>query len=152
MEQKTTLIFRGKHLFLSLLLASFYLMTSSLNAQTTEDFEDDTVGAKSFTDNGQSFMIVDGGGETTYDIESFAGGGWNGAGPDNQFIDNTSGTPAIGDGSSFSITTTDGTDIQIKHFYLFVSNRGITGPASTSITFTGKKDGVEAYSFVKSSE
>ena len=38
-------------------------------SQTTEDFETETVGATTFTDNSQNFTITNGPGETNYDIE-----------------------------------------------------------------------------------
>ena len=95
----------------NLILLMFGLLISpSLFSQTTELFETETVGATTFTDNGQNFTITNGPGETTYDIEAFAGGGWNGTGPDNQFIDNSSGSPLQNDGSSFIITTTNRTN------------------------------------------
>lgn len=134
-----------------LVAIALFFNVNILLAQSTEDFETETVGASTFTDNGQAFTITNGAGETTYSIYQFAGGGWNGTGADNKFIDNSGGTPATNDGSSFSITTTDGADITVKSFYLFVSNRSITGPAATTLTITGKKDGFTVYTIVKSS-
>ena len=139
MKQKTTFLtlkclpFFAVFLFLSLLS----LKTS---AQTTEAFEDDAVGGTTFSDNGQHFTIVNGPGEISYDIETYFGAGWNGTAADNNFIDNSSGGPGINDGSSFSIKTTDGTDITIKSLYLFISARSLA-PASTTLTITGKKNG-----------
>jgi hypothetical protein len=121
-----------------------------LNAQTTEDFETEIVAATTFTDNGQGFTITNGPGETTYDIESFGNAGWNGTAPDDQFIDNSGGNPPQNDGSTFTILTTDGADITIKSFYLFVSTRTLTDANPTSITFTGKKNGSTVYTIVKS--
>ena len=128
----------------------FFLGNETLNAQTTEVFETETAGATTFTDNSQNFTITNGPGETTYDIESVGSAGWNGTAPDNQFIDNSSGSPTTNDGSSFTITTTAGTDITIKSFYLFVSKRNLTTGVSTVLTFTGKKDGTTVYTVVKS--
>ncbi len=111
-----------------------------LLAQSTEDFESETTSSTTFTDNGQSFTITNGTGETTYDIEFFSGGGWNGSAVDNKFIDNSSGTPTQNDGTSFIITTTDGADITVKSLYIFVSTRALANPSST-LTIEGKKDG-----------
>lgn len=136
--------------FLFVLFA--FLNIQFIVSQTTEDFETETTGATTFTDNGQNFTITNGSGESTYDIELFNSGGWNGSTVDNKFIDNSSGLPANGDGSSFSITTTDGTDITVKSFYLFVSNRAISGPGTpTTITIEGKKDGSTVFTIIKNS-
>lgn len=133
--------------FLVVLLNNNYLI-----AQSTEDFESEATGATTFTNNGQNFTITNGSGETTYDIEFFGSGGWNGTGVDDKFIDNSSGSPTIGNGSSFSITTTDGTNITIKSFYLFVSNRSLSGPGTpTTITIEGKKDNGNVFTITKSS-
>jgi hypothetical protein len=135
-----------------LLLMSFVLInTGIIFSQTIEDFESETIGATTFSDNGQSFTITNGSGETTYDIEFFANGGWNGFAPDNKFIDNSTGSPTINDGTSFTITTTDGTDISIKSLYLFVSRRDLSPGLSTTLTITGKRDGATIYTIVKNS-
>lgn len=132
------------------LLLGIFFNGNFLIAQSIEDFESETTGSTTFTNNGQNFTITNGTGETTYDIEFFSAGGWNGTGVDNKFIDNTSGTPTTGDGSSFAITTTDGTDITVKSFYLFVSNRSLTGPGTpTTITIEGKKDGGNVFTITK---
>ncbi|WP_411895367.1 T9SS type A sorting domain-containing protein [Winogradskyella sp. A2] len=142
---------KTNYLFLLLFLATL-LNGNHLIAQSTEDFESETTGATTFTDNGQNFTIANGAGETTYDIEFFTSGGWNGTGADSQFIDNSSGNPTTGDGSSFAITTTDGTDITVKSFYLFVSNRFLSGPGTpTTITIEGRKDGGSVFTINKSS-
>ena len=109
-----------------LLFLGFFISFSSFS-QTTEDFETDVVGATVFDDNGQNFTITNGAGEVNYNIGTFAGGGWNGTAPDNNFIDN-SGLPApiLGDGSSFTITTTDGTDINVNSLYIFMSQINLT--------------------------
>jgi len=119
-----------------------FASVTEIMSQSTETFETETTGSTSFTNNSQSFTIENGAGETTYDIENFTNGGWNGSSSDNKFIDNSSGSPALNDGTSFSIKTTDGKDINIKSFYLFVSKRNLTTGVSTTITITGKKNGV----------
>ncbi|MCF7569671.1 T9SS type A sorting domain-containing protein [Sabulilitoribacter arenilitoris] len=122
------------------LLLGILLNGNSLFAQSTEDFESEATSGTTFTDSGQNFTITNGAGESTYDIEFFSNGGWNGTAVDNKFIDNSSGTPTQNDGTSFIITTTDGTDITIKSLYIFVSTRALANPSST-LTIVGKKDG-----------
>ncbi len=138
---------KKKYLFILLAL----LQIQIFHTQTTENFETETTGSTTFADNGQNFTITNGPGETTYDIEAFTGAGWNGSAPDNKFIDNSGGLPTQNDGSSFTISTTDGTDITIKSFYLFLSKRNLTTGLSTTLTIAGKKNGLTVYTLVKSS-
>ncbi|MCL5130205.1 T9SS type A sorting domain-containing protein [Algibacter sp. L4_22] len=140
-----------KNYTIHFLLLVLLFNSNAIIAQSTEDFESETAGATNFTDSGQGFTITNGSGETTYDIEPFANGGWNGSSPDNQFIDNSSGTPNQNDGTSFTITTTDGTDITIKSLYLFVSKRNLTAGVSTTLTIEGKRNGATIYTIVKNS-
>jgi len=142
---------KKNYIYFSILLGLHLLNSNCLNAQSTEDFESETTGTTTFIDNSQGFTITNGSGETTYDIEFFASGGWNGSTTDNKFIDNSSGSPTTNDGSSFTISTTDGADISIKSLYLFVAKRNLTTGVTTNITITGKKDGVNIYTIVKSS-
>lgn len=140
-----------KNYTLHFLILVLLLISNTIIAQSTEDFESETPGATTFTDNGQEFTISNGSGETTYDIELFANGGWNGFSPDNQFIDNSSGTPNQNDGTSFTINTTDGTDITIKSLYLFTSKRNLTTGVSTTLTIEGKRNGTTIYTIIKNS-
>ena len=123
------------------LLLGILLNGNFLFAQSTEHFESETTSATTFTDMGQNFTITNGTGESTYDIEFFRYGGWNGTAVDNKFIDNKGGSPTQNNGTSFIITTTDGTDITIKSLYIFVSTKALANPSST-LTIVGKKDGV----------
>jgi len=122
-----------------------------IQAQTTEDFEGDTAGATTFTDDGQNFTITNGVGESDYDIEFVIDAGWNGTNTDHKFVDDSDSTAAQNDGTSFSIRTTDGTDITIKSLYLFVSRRNVTFPHSGTVTITGKRNGSDVYTITKSS-
>jgi len=128
-----------------------FLGNQFLNAQTTEDFEGDTTSATNFTDNGQNFTITNGAGETNYDIEFFSNGGWNGTTTDHKFVDN-SGTPAptLNNGSSFTITTTDGTDIYINNLYVFLSQFNLNAASGFTLTIEGRVNGGPAYTIVKS--
>ena len=133
-------------------LIASVLFSNVAFSQTTELFETETIGGTTFTDNSQGFTIVNGPGETTYDVENFTNGGWDGSNKDNRFIDNSAGAPATGDGSSFTVKTTDGTDIYMKSFYLFVSNRTLSNSGQpTTLTFTAKKNGSTVYTVVKTS-
>jgi hypothetical protein len=121
------------------------LVSFSAKAQNTETFETETNGATSFTDNGQTFDITG----STFDINSFTNGGWNGSGTDNKFIDNT-GETAGNNGTAITIKTNDGTDITVSSIYIFAANTSL-GAHTGSITITGKKDNATVYSFTKSS-
>ncbi|QCE41464.1 T9SS type A sorting domain-containing protein [Psychroserpens sp. NJDZ02] len=154
MKQKTTQSLPLKSLQFFVVFLFLSCISLKASAQTTEAFEDETGGSASFTDNGQVFTITTNeAGPAIFNIENnYPGAGWNGTAPDNVFIDNSGGTVVENDGTSFTITTTNGADITIKSLYLFVSNRSISGPASaTTLTFTGKVDGATVYTIVKNS-
>jgi hypothetical protein len=147
MEKKTT------RLKMNLILLLFgLLMSPSLFSQTTEDFETDVVGATNFNDNGQNFTITNGPGEVNYNVGGCGGCGWNGTAPDNRFVDN-SGLPAptLGNGSSFTVTTTDGTDIYVNSLYLFISQINLTAASGYTLTIEGKVGGVSQYTITKTS-
>ncbi|NQX98224.1 MAG: T9SS C-terminal target domain-containing protein, partial [Flavobacteriales bacterium] len=70
-----------------LLICSIFCLGSSLtNAQTTEDFESETLGSTTFSDNGHTFSISSTDG---YDIETCPSCGWNGSAVDARFVDNS---------------------------------------------------------------
>jgi hypothetical protein len=133
-------------------LLCFLFITQLSFSQTTEDFETETLGGTTFSDNGQNFAIANGPGESTYDVETFASGGWNGTAPDNRFLDNSgaggAGAP-LNDGTSFTISTSDGADILVNNLYLFLSTRTLQ-VASSTLTITGRRDGATVYTIVKS--
>jgi hypothetical protein len=136
---------------LCFLFVSFFITQLSFS-QTTEDFETETIGGTTFSDNGQNFAITNGPGESTYDVETFASGGWNGTAPDNRFLDNSgaggAGAP-LNDGTSFTISTSDGANILVNNLYLFLSTRTLQ-VASSTLTITGRRDGATVYTIVKS--
>ena len=119
-------------------------MSQCVWAQTTETFETETVGSTTFTDSGQDFTITG----TNYDINSLTGGGWSGSAPDNVFIDNT-GESAGNDGTTMTIKTADGTDINVLSVYIFAANTSL-GAHSDILSVTGKRDNAEVYTFSKS--
>ncbi|QDO95239.1 T9SS type A sorting domain-containing protein [Formosa sediminum] len=137
-----------KQIYILAILLTFTL--SKVNAQSIEDFETETIGETTFTDQGQSFTIVSNSSDT-FSIYHFPDGGWNGTTTDNRFIDNSEDNGPVPEGTSFSIITTDGNDINLNSFYLFVSNYNLTGPGTpTTLTFEGKKDGTIVFVVYKS--
>ena len=106
------------------------LLVSSISiAQNTEDFEGETAGTSSFTNNGQQFN-VSGTGADSYDIflNGFFNGsgndncpscGWGGSAVDDQFLDNTGSVDATGDGSGFTIVASGGAEFGVISLYLF---------------------------------
>ena len=88
---------------LNFLVTIFCLMIGGMSiAQTsTEQFETESNGFSSFTDNGVIFNISSHVG--TFDVQAnFPGTGWNGAANDNRYIDNSNSTESP---ASFSIKT-----------------------------------------------
>lgn len=140
-----------------LLVKQIYILATILSltlaktkAQSTEDFETETPGATTFTDQVQSFTKKSNTSDT-FSVYDFLGGGWNGASTDNRFIGNSEDLGSIPEGTSFSIITTDGIDINLNSFYLFVSNWDLTGSGTpTTLTFEGKKDGAIVFVVYKS--
>ena len=120
-------------LFLFILISNFSF------AQTTEDFETETTGSTSFTNNGQVFNITSTSPGDLYNIELYNGAGWNGSGADNKFIDNTSQTN-LGDGTNFTIKTNNTNYFTVKELYLFCSRKTLSAHTGT-LTIIGKKDG-----------
>ena len=139
-----------KHFYLNFFLTSLLLQSISfLSAQTTEDFEDETIASSTFTSNGQLFNVTSTSGET-YDIFNCAGCGWNGSTTDAQFIENSSGSNGTNNGSSFIVKTNDGTDINVSSLYIFCSTTGLANHTG-SLTLTGNKDGLFVFSISKNS-
>jgi len=142
---------KNRHFPLLLLTFAFLCLTNIVQAQTIEDFETETIGSTTFTDNSQTFTInsTDG-----YDIETFTGGGWNGTTTDNDFIDNSNAPGDVddNDGTSFSITSAS--DFIVKDVYVFVANptpTGFTNPTTGTLTVTANLNGGQQYSFTISS-
>ncbi|AUC85937.1 hypothetical protein CW731_11835 [Polaribacter sp. ALD11] len=120
-------------LFLFILISNFSF------AQTTEDFETETTGSRSFTNNGQVFNITSTSPGDLYNIELFNGAGWNGSGADNKFIDNKS-QYIENDGTNFTIKTNNTNYFTVKELYLFCSRKTLSAHTGT-LTIIGKKDG-----------
>ena len=126
------------------------LILTKVNAQSTEDFENVTLGSTEFINNSQSFTISSNATGNTFQISTFIDAGWNGIAIDQRYIDNDVPDNDI-DGTSFIISTTDGTDIFIENLYFFLSTAFIGNTANSILTIEGKKDGATMYTITKNS-
>lgn len=139
---------------IALAFFSLFFIANVAGAQTTETFETETVGATSFSNNGKTFTITNTPSAETFDIEPFTNGGWNGSSTDNQFIDNSGSGAAgnmTGDGTSFTLATSDASDFSIKSLYLFVTTRALSFSHGGTVTIAGRENGVLKFTIVKSS-
>lgn len=91
-----------KNNFTLILMWLLCVLSLNTSAQTsTEQFETESNGSSSFTDNGLIFNILSK--VNTYDIlANYPGTGWNGTAIDNRYIDNL-GSGNQSAGTSFSI-------------------------------------------------
>ena len=126
-----------KQIYILVFILSLTLV--KVNAQNTEDFEDETAGSPEFTNNGQTFTYFSNSADE-YLINDIADWGWNGTAKDRKFIE-TYFYYGDNDGTSFTITTKDGTDIYIKSLYIyFYSYEARGNPRNSILTIEGKKD------------
>ena len=137
-----------KQIFFLAIISS--LILTKVNAQSTEDFENVTLGSTEFINNSQSFTISSNATGNTFQISTFIDAGWNGIAIDQRYIDNDVPDNDI-DGTSFIISTTDGTDIFIENLYFFLSTAFIGNTANSILTIEGKKDGATMYTITKNS-
>ncbi|WP_294249148.1 T9SS type A sorting domain-containing protein [uncultured Chryseobacterium sp.] len=134
--RKTTLFF-----IWSLLISGF------ASAQTsTEQFETESVGSTSFTDNGVIFNILST--VANYDIYVLPGGGWNGTAVDNRFIDNTGTATSQYANSSMSIKTTSNL-FKTNRFWVYLTNAFGALVNTGTITITGRLSGVTKFTQTK---
>jgi hypothetical protein len=135
---KRTIIF----LFCSLLLSTFSMAQTS-----TEQFETESVGSSSFTDNGVIFNILST--VSTYDVYVQSGAGWNGVANDNRFIDNTgTATPSFAN-SALSIKTTSNL-FKVNRFWAYLANgNGLQNGVAGTLTITGRLSGVTKFTQTK---
>jgi len=118
-----------------------------LNAQTsTEQFETESVGSSSFTDNGVIFNILST--VATYDIYVLPGGGWNGTAVDNRFIDNTGTATSQYANSSMTIKTTSNL-FKTNRFWVYLTNAFGALVNTGTITITGRLSGVTKFTQTK---
>jgi Secretion system C-terminal sorting domain len=128
-----------------LLFTLALLFGLQINAQFTEYFESFTVNAKTFTSNGKNFTLTN-----RFLVSSINGAGVdsntpaNSSGSSNKYVDNIGNTAA---NQINSIKTTDGTFINVKELYYYVSSdaSGIPLANSGSITFRGKRANITVF-------
>ncbi|MDN3710480.1 hypothetical protein QW060_27110 [Myroides ceti] len=105
----------------SLLLIIVLILSNTMYAQTsTEQFETESNGSTSFTDNGVIFNIISH--ASTFDIQAnYPATGWSGTNIDNRYIDNSL-TPQ--NGASFSIKTTSNL-FKVNRFWVYLSDANL---------------------------
>jgi hypothetical protein len=129
-----------------LTICSLFISIFSFGQTSTEQFETESHGSASFTDNGVIFNILSH--VNTYDIQAnYPGTGWNGSAVDNRYIDNSApGNQATG--TSFSIKTTSNL-FKVNRFWVYASAADLTLSVSGTLTITGKLSGVTKFTQTK---
>lgn len=128
-----------------LTICSLFISLFSFGQTSTEQFETESNGSPSFTDNGVIFNIISHVG--TFDIQAnFPGTGWNGTANDNRYIDN-SNDPATP--PSFSIKTTSNL-FKVNRFWMYLSALNLDLTVPGTLTITGKLSGVTKFTQTKS--
>ena len=127
------------------LLAICFMFVIPFWAQSTETFEDESTGSTSFSNNGRVFNITSQA-QGPFDIYYNAGNyGWNGAGSDARFIDNSGGavfnTPV-----QFTISAAGGVGFTLKSFYVYLAKHDVSLNVTGSLVVTGKLQGVTKFS------
>ncbi len=113
---------------------------------STEQFETESNGSSSFTDNGVIFNILSI--VNTYKVSGAnPTAGWNGTAVDNRFIDN-SGTGNQSAGTSFSIKTTSNL-FKVNRFWVSAAAANGTLGVAGTLTITGKLSGVTKFTQTK---
>lgn len=129
-----------------LLICSLLISTFTFAQTSTEQFETESHGSASFTDNGVIFNILNHVGG--FDIQAnYPNTGWNGTANDNRYIDN-SGAGNIAVGASFSIKTTSNL-YKVNRFWVFLSDTSLNQTVAGTLTITGKLNGVTKYTQTK---
>ncbi|MDR6406466.1 MULTISPECIES: T9SS type A sorting domain-containing protein [Chryseobacterium] len=129
-----------------LTICSLFISIFSFGQTSTEQFETESHGSASFTDNGVIFNILSH--VNTYDIQAnYPGTGWNGSAVDNRYIDNSApGNQATG--TSFSIKTTSNL-FKVNRFWVYASAADLTLSVSGTLTITGKLSGITKFTQTK---
>lgn len=127
------------------LCLALLLFTLNSYAQTSiEQFETESHGSSSFTDNGVIFNIISHTG--TFDIQAnYPGTGWNGTSADNRYIDNSND---VANPPSFSIKTTSNL-FKVNRFWIYLSKLNLDLNATGSLTITGKLSGITKFTLTK---
>jgi hypothetical protein len=129
-----------------LTICSLFISLLSFGQTSTEQFETESHGSPSFTDNGVIFNIISY--VSTFDVQgNYPGTGWNGSGNDNRYIDNSG---SVATDASLSVKTTSNL-FKINRFWIFLSNNSLNQNVVGSLTVTGKLSGVTKFTQTKMS-
>ncbi|MGG5208736.1 T9SS type A sorting domain-containing protein [Chryseobacterium sp. MIQD13] len=128
-----------------LTICSLLISLFSFGQTSTEQFETESHGSASFTDNGVIFNIISHVG--TFDIQgNYPGTGWSGTANDNRYIDNSNDAASP---PSFSIKTTSNL-FKVNRFWMYLSALNLDLNVTGNITVTGKLSGVTKFTQTKS--
>lgn len=127
-----------------LTICSLLISIFSFGQTSTEQFETESNGSTSFTDNGVIFNIISH--VSVFDIQgNYPGTGWNGTANDNRYIDNSNDSQSP---PSFSIKTTSNL-FKVNRFWMYLSALNLDLNVSGNITVTGKLSGVTKFTQTK---
>ncbi|WP_048501037.1 T9SS type A sorting domain-containing protein [Chryseobacterium sp. BLS98] len=127
-----------------LTFCSLLISLLSFGQTSTEQFETESNGSPSFTDNGVIFNIISY--VSIFDIQAnYPGTGWNGTANDNRYIDNSG---SVATGASFSIKTTANL-FKVNRFWIFLSNNALNQNVVGNLTVTGKLSGITKFTQTK---
>ncbi|MGN7867179.1 T9SS type A sorting domain-containing protein [Chryseobacterium sp. 22458] len=127
-----------------LTICSLLISIFSLGQTSTEQFETESHGSTSFTDNGVIFNIISH--VSVFDIQgNFPGTGWNGTSNDNRYIDNSNNQDSP---PSFSIRTTSNL-FKVNRFWMYLSALNLDLNVTGTLTITGKLSGVTKFTQTK---
>ncbi|CEJ68570.1 hypothetical protein BN1195_00858 [Chryseobacterium oranimense G311] len=127
-----------------LTVCSLLISLLSFGQTSTEQFETESHGSSSFTDNGVIFNIISHVG--TFDIQgNYPGTGWSGTANDNRYIDNSNDAASP---PSFSIKTTSNL-FKVNRFWMYLSALNLDLNVSGTLTITGKLSGVTKFTQTK---
>ncbi|WP_428071622.1 T9SS type A sorting domain-containing protein [Chryseobacterium gambrini] len=127
-------------------ICALFLSILTFGQTSTEQYETESNGSTSFTDNGVMFNIISN--VNTYDIQAaYPGTGWNGTSADNRYIDN-SGAGNQSAGTSFSIKTTSNL-FKVNRFWVYAAAANTTLGVAGTLTITGKLSGVTKFTQTK---
>ncbi|AZA92228.1 Por secretion system C-terminal sorting domain [Chryseobacterium nakagawai] len=125
-------------------ICSLLISIFSFGQTSTEQFETESNGSTSFTDNGVIFNIISH--VSVFDIQAnFPGTGWSGTANDNRYIDNSNNQESP---PSFSIRTTSNL-FKVNRFWMYLSALNLDLNVTGSLTITGKLSGVTKFTQTK---
>lgn len=125
-------------------ICSLFISLFSFGQTSTEQFETESHGSPSFTDNGVIFNIISHVG--TFDVQAnYPNTGWNGTANDNRYIDNSNDTASP---PSFSIKSTSNL-FKTNRFWMYLSALNLDLTVQGTLTVTGKLNGVTKFTQTK---